>query len=76
MAEMSKLFGITQEEILSMGEAGVKTVEEFYEQAKYPDSRTQLSAKTGIESFRLEELSSIAGNYLMMLDCAWDDDDE
>ena len=68
MADVSKLFGITDPEI--------ETVEAFYEVAKHPDSRTELAGKTGIESFRLEELSSIAGNFILMMDCSWDDDDE
>ena len=76
MAEVSKLFGITDQEIEAVKGEGIETVEAFYEVAKHPDSRTELAGKTGIESFRLEELSSIAGNFILMMDCSWDDDDE
>lgn len=76
MAEVSKLFGITLEEVEAVQAQGVDTVEAFYEVAKHPDSRADLAEKTGIEGFRLEELSSIAGNFILMMDCSWDDEDE
>ena len=76
MADVSKLFGITDQEIEAVKGEGIETVEAFYEVVKHPDSRTELAGKTGIESFRLEELSSIAGNFILMMDCSWDDDDE
>ena len=76
MAEVSKIFGITPEEVEKVTAEGCGTVEAFYAVAKHPDTRADLSAKTGIENFRLEELSSVAGNFLLMMDCAWDDDDE
>ncbi len=76
MADVSKLFGITDQEIEAVKGEGIETVEVFYEVAKHPDSRAELAGKTGIESFRLEELSSIAGNFILMMDCSWDDDDE
>ena len=76
MADVSKLFGITDQEIEAVKGEGIETVEAFYEVDKHPDSRTELAGKTGIESFRLEELSSIAGNFILMMDCSWDDDDE
>ncbi len=76
MADVSKLFGITDQEIEAVKGEGIETVEAFYEVAKHPDSRAELAGKTGIESFRLEELSSIAGNFILMMDCSWDDDDE
>ena len=76
MADVSKLFGITDQEIEAVKVEGIETVEAFYEVAKHPDSRAELAGKTGIESFRLEELSSIAGNFILMMDCSWDDDDE
>lgn len=76
MADVSKLFGITDQEIEAVKGEGIETVEAFYGVAKHPDSRTELAGKTGIESFRLEELSSIAGNFILMMDCSWDDDDE
>ena len=76
MADVSKLFGITDQEIEAVKGEGIETVEAFYEVTKHPDSRTELAGKTGIESFRLEELSSIAGNFILMMDCSWDDDDE
>ena len=76
MADVSKLFGITDQEIEAVKGEGIETVEAFYEVAKHPDSHAELAGKTGIESFRLEELSSIAGNFILMMDCSWDDDDE
>lgn len=76
MADVSKLFGITDQEIEAVKGEGIETVEAFYEVAKHPDSRAELAGRTGIESFRLEELSSIAGNFILMMDCSWDDDDE
>ena len=76
MADVSKLFGITDQEIEAVKGEGIETVEAFYEVAKHPDSRAELAGKTSIESFRLEELSSIAGNFILMMDCSWDDDDE
>lgn len=76
MADVSKLFGITDQEIEAVKGEGIETVEAFYEVAKHPDSRAELAGKTGIESFRLEELSSIAGNFILMMDCSWDDDDD
>lgn len=54
MADVSKLFGITDQEIEAVKGEGIETVEAFYEVAKHPDSRTELAGKTGIESFRLE----------------------
>ena len=53
MADVSKLFGITDQEIEAVKGEGIETVEAFYEVAKHPDSRTELAGKTGIESFRL-----------------------
>lgn len=76
MAEISKVFGITDDEVQKIEAQGIATVEDFYEVAKHPDSRADLAGKTGIEQFRLEELSSIAGNFLLMMDCAWDDEDD
>lgn len=76
MADVSKLFGITDQEVEAVKSEGIETVEAFYEVAKHPDSRTKLAGDTGIENFRLEELSSIAGNFILMMDCSWEDDDE
>ncbi len=76
MADVSKLFGITDQEVEAIKGEGIETVEAFYEVAKHPDSRNELAGKTDIEQFRLEELSSIAGNFILMMDCSWDDDDE
>lgn len=76
MAEVSKVFGITPEEVEKVSAEGLDTVEKFYEAAKHPDSRAELSEKTGIDGFRLEELSSVAGNFILMMNCAWDDEDE
>ncbi|MGN0073000.1 MAG: DUF4332 domain-containing protein [Coriobacteriales bacterium] len=76
MADVSKLFGITAQEVDAVKAQGIETVEAFYEVAKHPGSRADLAGKTGIDGFRLEELSSIAGNFILMMDCSWDDDDE
>ena len=76
MAEVSKLFGITPDEVDKIEGRGIDSVEAFYEVAKHPDSREKLAGETGIDGFRLEELSSIASNFLLMMDCAWDDDED
>ena len=39
--------------------------------AKYADSRAELSEKTGIDPFKLEEWSSTAGNFILMSNCEW-----
>lgn len=51
MADVSKLFGITDQEIEAVKGEGIETVEAFYEVAKHPDSRTELAGKTGYRKF-------------------------
>lgn len=70
-AELDKLFGITPEITEALKEQGISTIEEFYEVAKHVDSRTDLAEKAGIDPFKLEELSSTAGNFILMMNCEW-----
>ena len=72
MADLDKLFGIDAAAIEKLGEVGIGSIEEFYEVAKHVDSRAELAEKTGIDSFKLEELSSTAGNFILMMDCVWE----
>ncbi len=72
MAELNKLFGIDAETIEKLQSAGINSIEEFYEIAKHVDSRAELAEKTGVEPFKLEELSSTAGNFILMMDCVWE----
>ncbi len=72
MAELNKLFGIDAEIIEKLQSAGINSIEEFYEIAKHVDSRAELAEKTGVEPFKLEELSSTAGNFILMMDCVWE----
>lgn len=71
MADLEKLKGIDAESVEKIKQAGIDTVEAFYEAAKYPDSRQELSGKTGIDTFTLEGWSSAAGNFLLMADMEW-----
>lgn len=70
-ASLDKLFGMTEDAIELLNKEGIDTIEQFYEIAKHVDSRNELADKTGIEAFKLEEWSSTAGNYLLMMDCEW-----
>ncbi len=72
MADLDKLFGIDAETIEKLQGAGINSIEEFYEVAKHVDSRAELAEKTGVEPFKLEELSSTAGNFILMMDCVWE----
>lgn len=72
MAEIDKLYGVGAEDIAKLKDAGINTIEEFYETAKHVDTRTELAEKTGIDSFQLESWSSTAGNFLFMMDCTWE----
>ncbi|WP_278854682.1 DUF4332 domain-containing protein [Gordonibacter pamelaeae] len=70
-ADLDKLFGIDPEAVAKLKELGIATIEEFYDVAKYADSRAELSEKTGIDPFKLEEWSSTAGNFILMSNCEW-----
>ncbi len=72
MADLDKLFGIDAETIEKLKAVDISTIEQFYEVAKHVDSRAELSEKTGIDNFKLEELSSTAGNFILMMDCVWE----
>lgn len=69
--DLDKLFGIDPEAVAKLKELGVGTIEEFYEKAKFADSRAELSEKIGVEPFKLEEWSSTAGNFILMSNCEW-----
>ncbi len=69
--DLSKLFGIDPEAVESLKALGIDTIEGFYEVAKYPDSRAELSEKIGVDAFKLEEWSSTAGNFILMSNCEW-----
>lgn len=70
-ADLEKLHGIDQEAVKKIKELGITTIEEFYEVAKYPDSRKDLSEKIDVDTFTLEAWSSTAGNYILMMNCEW-----
>ena len=72
MADLDKLFGIDAGTIEKLKGVGIETIEQFYEVAKHVDSRAELAEKTGVEGFKLEELSSTAGNFILMMDCVWE----
>lgn len=71
-SDLSKLFGIEPDAVEKLKDMGIDTIEAFYDVAKYPDSRADLSEKLGIDAFKLEEWSSTAGNFILMTDCEWD----
>lgn len=71
MADLEKLHGIPEEAVKKIKEQGISTIEEFYEVAKHPDSRKDLSDKIDIDTFTLEGWSSAAGNYLLMSEMEW-----
>lgn len=71
MADIETLYGIDPEAAKKLKEEGVETIEQFYDVAKYPDSRAELSEKIGVDSFKLEEWSSTAGNFILMANCEW-----
>ncbi|MEF9877641.1 MAG: DUF4332 domain-containing protein [Gordonibacter sp.] len=70
-ADLSNLFGIDPEAVEKIKALGIETIEDFYEVAKHPDSRQDLSDKIGIDAFKLEEWSSTAGNFILMSNCEW-----
>lgn len=70
-ADIETLYGIDPEAAKKLKEEGIETIEQFYDVAKYPDSREELSKKIGVESFKLEEWSSTAGNFILMSNCEW-----
>ncbi len=72
MADLDKLFGIDAATVEKLKAEGIESIEAFYEIAKHVDSRAELAEKTGIEAFKLEELSSTAGNFILMMDCVWE----
>lgn len=69
--DLANLFGIDPDAVEKIKEQGIETIEEFYDVAKYPDSRAELSEKIGVDSFKLEEWSSTAGNFILMSNCEW-----
>ena len=71
MADISTLFGMDPEVAKKLKAEGIETIEKFYDVAKYPDSRAELSEKIGVDSFKLEEWSSTAGNFILMQNCEW-----
>lgn len=71
MADISTLFGMDPEVAEKLKTEGIETIEKFYDVAKYPDSRAELSEKIGVDSFKLEEWSSTAGNFILMQNCEW-----
>ena len=71
MADISTLFGMDPEVAEKLKAEGIETIEQFYDVAKYPASRAELSEKIGVDSFKLEEWSSTAGNFILMQNCEW-----
>ena len=71
MADISTLFGMDPEAAEKLKGEGIETIEQFYDVAKYPDSRAELSKKIGVDSFKLEEQSSTASNFILMQNCEW-----
>lgn len=71
MADISTLFGMDPKAAEKLKGEGIETIEQFYDVAKYPDSRAELSEKIGVDSFKLEEWSSTAGNFILMQNCEW-----
>ncbi len=71
-SDIDKLYGVSEEDIAKLKGEGIETIEQFYDIAKYPDSRAELSEKIGVDSFTLESWSSTAGNYILMMNCEWD----
>lgn len=70
-ADIATLYGIDPEAAEKLKAEGIETIEQFYDVAKYPDSRAELSQKIGVDAFKLEEWSSVAGNFIMMSNCKW-----
>ena len=70
-SDLSKLFGINPEAVEKIKALGIETIEDFYEVAKHPDSRQELAQKIDVDTFRLEEWSSTAGNFILMSNCEW-----
>ena len=63
---------MSPEDIAKLKDAGIESIEQFYEIAKHPDSRAELSEKIGVDGFTLEGWSATAGNYILMMNCEWD----
>lgn len=70
-SDLEKLHGVDPDAITKIKELGITTVEEFYEVAKHPDTRKDLSEKIGVDTFTLEGWSSNAGNFILMTECEW-----
>lgn len=70
-SDLSNLFGIDKDAVEKIKACGIETIEDFYEVAKHPDSRKELSEKIDVDTFKLEEWSSTAGNYILMSNCEW-----
>ena len=71
-SDIDKLYGLTPDDIAKLREEGIETIEQFYDIAKYPDSRAELAEKFGVDTFTLEGWSSTAGNHILMMNCEWD----
>lgn len=69
--DLDKLYGIDPDAVARIKELGITTIEDFYEVAKHPDSREDLSKKIGVDNFTLEGWSSTAGNFILMSNCEW-----
>ena len=70
-ADIAKLHGIDPDAVQKLKKQGIETIEDFYEIAKYPDSRKELAEKIDVDPFTLEGWSSAAGNYILMTNCEW-----
>lgn len=69
--DLQKLNGIGPEALKRIKDEGITTIEDFYETAKHPDTRKELSRKIDVDEFTLEGWSANAGNYLFMMNCEW-----
>ncbi|MEG1831128.1 MAG: DUF4332 domain-containing protein [Raoultibacter sp.] len=68
---IEKLQGIDPDALKKIQAEGITTVEDFYEIAKYADSRVELSKKIGVDPFTLEAWSANAGNFILMSSMTW-----
>lgn len=71
-SDIDKLYGLTPDDVAKLRGEGIETIEQFYDIAKYPDSRAALAEKIGVDGFVLEGWSSTAGNHILMMNCEWD----
>ncbi|HIW75823.1 MULTISPECIES: DUF4332 domain-containing protein [Gordonibacter] len=69
--DIASLFGMDPEAAEKIKAQGIETIEAFYEVAKHPDTRADLSEKIGVDTFKLEEWSATAGNFILMSNCEW-----